>query len=567
VRDPFRRERRKARDGLVDGPERMPARSHFRAMGIDPATLDSPIVGIASSWTGTMPCNGNHLALSERVAAGVAAAGGVALPFNTVAVSDNQTQGTPGMRASLVSREVIADSIELMCRAHDFDALVCIVGCDKTVPAAVMAAARLDLPTVFLYSGPGRAGSIEGRPVTVQDAWEGVGRFERGLISREELDRIEIESSPGIGTCAGQFTANSMALALDFLGLSIAGDGLVPAADGAARAPGAERAGRAAVEAAGSGAGARSFITADSLRNAMTAIAATGGSTNGLLHLLAIAAEAGVDLTIDELGEVAARVPVLASLLPGGRYPASAFHEAGGSTTLMRALHEAGLLQAGAPAVDGRTLAEVAEAASPPDGDVITVAESPFKAPGVLRVLRGSLAPDSAVTKLAGTERRALSGPARVFDGEEAAFAAIRDGRISAGDVVVIRGEGPAGAPGMPELLKVTAAIVGAGLGEDVALVTDGRFSGATRGLMIGHVSPEAARGGPIAVVRDGDVVAIDVDAGTLELEVPAEELSARLAAWTPPDPVYDSGVFARYAALVGSAAAGAVLGGGGARR
>jgi dihydroxy-acid dehydratase len=562
VRDPFSRERREAREGLVDAPERMPARSHFRAMGIDPAALGAPIVGIAGSWTGTMPCNANHLALSEQVGAGVRAAGGVALPFNTVAVSDNQTQGTPGMRASLVSREVIADSIELMCRAHDFDALVCIVGCDKTVPAAVMAAARLDLPTVFLYSGPSRAGVLDGKVMTIQDAWEGLGRFERGLISREQLDRIEAASCPGIGTCAGQFTANSMALAVDFLGLALAGDGLVTADDSTARAPGAERAGRAAVEAASSGVGARAFITRDSLRNAMTAIAASGGSTNGLLHLLAIAAEADVDLTIDELGEVAGRVPVLANLLPGGEHAASAFHEAGGSAALMRVLHEAGLLHGHAPTVGGRTVAEIAATAPPPDGEVIAGAGSPFKPPGVLRVLRGSLAPDSAVTKLAGTERRALRGPARVFDGEEAAFAAIRDGLISPGDVVVTRREGPAGAPGMRELLKVTAGIVGAGLGEEVALVTDGRFSGATRGLMIGHVSPEAARGGPLAVVREGETIAIDVDAGTLELEVPAEELSERLAGWTPPKPVYDSGVFARYAALVGSAAGGAVLDG-----
>jgi dihydroxy-acid dehydratase len=561
MRDPFSRERREAREGLVDAPERMPARSHFRAMGIDPAGLGGPIVGIAASWTGTMPCNANHLALSEQVGAGVRAAGGLALPFNTVAVSDNQTQGTPGMRASLVSREVIADSIELMCRAHDFDALVCIVGCDKTVPAAVMAAARLDLPTVFLYSGPGRAGVLDGRPVTIQDAWEGLGRFEQGLISREELDRIEVASCPGIGTCAGQFTANSMALALDFMGLAVAGDGLVAAEDGDARTAGAERAGRAAVEIAARGVGARAFITDESLRNAMTAIAATGGSTNGLLHLLAIAAEAGVDLTIDELGAVAGHTPVLANLVPGGEHPASAFHEAGGSPALMRVLGAAGLLHAEAPTVDGRTLAEIARAAPPPDGEVIAAASSPFKPAGAIRVLRGSLAPDSAVTKLAGTERRALRGPARVFDGEEAAFAAIRDGLISAGDVAVIRGEGPAGAPGMRELLKVTAAIVGAGLGEEVALVTDGRFSGATRGLMVGHVSPEAARGGPIAVVRDGDVIAIDVDAGTVDLEVPSSDVERRLAEWTPPAPVYDSGVFARYAALVGSAARGAVLG------
>ncbi|HEV7132568.1 MAG TPA: dihydroxy-acid dehydratase [Gaiellaceae bacterium] len=549
-----------ARDQLASAPERAPARAHFRALGVDPARLSGPIVGIASSWTGTMPCNLNHRELSEHVAAAVTAAGGVPLPFNTIAVSDNQSQATPGMRASLISREVIADSIELMVHAHDFDAVVCIVGCDKTVPAALMALARVDKPSVALYSGPMRAGSLRGRALTIQDVWEGVGAFERGTLTRPELDELERESCPGIGTCAGHFTANTMAVALDCLGITCIGDGLVAAGDADAKAAAAARAGELAVQLARDGRTARTFLDRRALLNAMAGISATGGSTNGVLHLLAIAREAGVELDLDDLIAVAARTPVIASLLPGGRFAAVEFHAAGGTAAVIAELIRAGHLDGSAPAVEGGTLADAVADAPPPDGEVISAAETPFKRAGSLYCLRGNLAPDGSVLKLAGTERVHQRGPARVFDSEEACAAAVRAGAAQPNDVLVVRYEGPAGGPGMREMLSVTSSVVGAGLGESVALVTDGRFSGATRGLMVGHVAPEAARGGPIAIVRDGDTITIDVAAGTIELELDAAELARRFAAWEPPPAPFDFGVFARYRACVGSASEGAVL-------
>jgi dihydroxy-acid dehydratase len=552
--------RRLARAGLLEGAERAGARAHFRAMGIDPARLGSPIVGIASTWTGTMPCNLNQRELAERVADGVAAAGGVALGFNTIAVSDNQSQGTPGMRASLISREVIADSIELMVRAHDFDALVCLVGCDKTVPAALMALARVDKPAVVLYSGPMRAGRLHGRQVTIQDVWEAVGAEERGLIARAELDELERHACPGAGTCAGHFTANTMAVALDCLGIASIGDGLIPADELDAKGAAAERAGSLAVRlAASDGPTARGFLDRRALLNAMAGIAATGGSTNGILHLLAIAREAGVPLTLDELAEVGARTPVIASLAPSGRHVAEDLHRVGGTASLIRELLRDGHLDGSAPTVNGTTLAEATGDAAPPDGEVLFTLEEPFKPTGALHVLRGNLAPDGSLVKLAAG-RRLHRGPARVFDSEEACTDAVRAGKAQAGDVLVLRYEGPAGGPGMREMLSVTASVVGAGLGESVALVTDGRFSGATRGLMVGHVAPEAARGGPLAIVRDGDMITIDIDARRLTLEVADEELEARLAAWELPELTELGGVFARYRLLVGSAAEGAVL-------
>jgi dihydroxy-acid dehydratase len=552
--------RRRARAALLEGAERAGARAHFRAMGIDPARLGSPIIGIASTWTGTMPCNLNQRELAERVADGVAAAGGVALGFNTIAVSDNQSQGTPGMRASLISREVIADSIELMVRAHDFDALVCLVGCDKTVPAALMALARVDKPAVVLYSGPMRAGRLHGRQVTIQDVWEAVGAEERGLIPRAELDELERHACPGAGTCAGHFTANTMAVALDCLGIASIGDGLIPADELDAKGAAAERAGSLAVGlAASDGPAAGSFLDRRALLNAMAGIAATGGSTNGILHLLAIAREAGVPLTLDELAEVGARTPVIASLAPSGRHVAEDLHRVGGTASLIRELLRGGHLDGSAPTVDGTTLAEATGDAAPPDGEVLFTLEEPFKPTGALHVLRGNLAPDGSLVKLAAG-RRLHQGPARVFDSEEACTDAVRAGKAQAGDVLVLRYEGPAGGPGMREMLSVTASVVGAGLGESVALVTDGRFSGATRGLMVGHVAPEAARGGPLAVVRDGDTITIDIDARRLTLEVADEELEARLAAWELPELTELGGVFARYRLLVGSAAEGAVL-------
>ncbi len=523
-------------------------------MGIDPSRLDGRIVGVASTWTGTMPCNLNQLELSAHVCDGVAEAGGVPLPFNTIAVSDNQSQGTPGMRASLISREVIADSIELMTHAHDFDALVCLVGCDKTVPAALMALARVDRPAVVLYSGPMRAGA---RSTTIQDVWEAVGAEERGLISRAQLDELERVACPGPGTCAGHFTANTMAVALDFLGLSVPGDGLVAAVDGQAKAAAARRAGALAAAPLAS---ARAFLDRRALLNAMTAIAATGGSTNGVLHLLAVAHEAGVELSLDELAGIAARTPVLASLAPSGRHLAEDFHRAGGTRSLLRELARAGLVDSAAPTVTGRSLAAEAEGAPEPDGDVLFTVEQPYKATAALAVLRGNLAPDGSLVKAAGSSRRRQRGPARVFDSEEACTEAVRAGLAQPGDVLVVRYEGPAGGPGMREMLSVTSSVVGAGLGDSVALVTDGRFSGATRGLMVGHVAPEAARGGPLAVVRDGDTIVIDVGAGTLEVEVADGELDARLAKWTLPELPFATGVFGRYRALVSSASEGAVL-------
>ena len=549
--------RRRAREALAGGVERAPARAHFRAMGIDPARLDGPIVGVVSTWTGTMPCNLNQRELAGRVADGVAAAGGVALEFNTIAVSDNQSQATPGMRASLISREVIADSIELMVHAHDFDALVCLVGCDKTVPAALMALARVDKPAVVLYSGPMRAGRLRGRELTIQDMWEAVGAEERGLIPRAELDELERFACPGAGTCAGHFTANTMAVALDCLGITIVGDGLIPADELEAKGDAAARAGTLAASLPAS---ARTFLDRRALLNAMTGIAATGGSTNGILHLLAIAHEAEVPLTLDELAEIGARTPVIASLAPSGRYMAEDLHRVGGTATVIAELLRGGLFDGGAPAVTGQTLAEATRDATAPDEDVVFPVERPFKATGALHALRGNLAPDGSLVKASGSVRRAQRGPARVFDSEESCTDAVRAGVAQEGDVLVVRYEGPAGGPGMREMLSVTASVVGAGLGESVALVTDGRFSGATRGLMVGHVAPEAARGGPLAVVRDRDVIAIDVDAGTLTLELPDDEIAARLAAWELPELPYDRGVFARYRLLVGSASEGAVL-------
>src|SRR3954452_16796558 len=518
--------RRRARAGLRSGAERAGARSHFHAMGIDPGRLDGPIVGIASTWTRTMPCNLNHRRLAARAAAAVEAADGVALQFNTIAVSDNQTQGTTGMRASLVSREVIADSIGLMVHAHDFDALVCLVGCDKTVPAALMALARVDRPAVVLSGGPMLAGRLDGLEAAKAALREGVGAHERGRLERAGLDALERAACPGAGYCAGNCTANTMAIVVDMLGLGVAGDGLVPAAELAAKDAAAARAGALAVALARDGTTARRFLDRRALEHAMAGAVASGGSTNAFLDLLAIAREAGVPLALDDLAAISARTPVLAGLLPGGRFAAEDLHRAGGTATLIAELARRGLVDGDAPTVDGRTLAQVAAGAAAADGEVVRE----VKPRGSLHALRGSLAPDGCVLKLAGAERRRHTGPARVFDDEQACADAVRAGDVAPGDVLVLRYEGPAGGPGMREMLSVTSSVVGAGLGDAVALVTDGRFSGATRGLMVGHVAPEAARGGPIAAVRDGDPVTIDVDARRLDLEVDDSELARRLA-------------------------------------
>jgi dihydroxy-acid dehydratase len=525
-------------------------------MGIDPARLDGPIVGIASTWTQTMPCNLNLHRLADCAAAAVQDAGGVALTFNTIAVSDNQSQATPGMRASLVSREVIADSIELMVDAHDFDAVLCLVGCDKTVPAAVMALARIDRPGLVLSGGPMLAGRVNGRAVTIQDMWEAVGAHERGRMSRSELDELERLACPGPGYCAGNFTANTMTIAVDFLGLAVLGDGLIPAAYVEEKDAAAARAGALAVALAERGTAARTFLDRRAIENAAAGVVASGGSTNGFLHLLAIAREAGVELSLDELGEISARTPVIADLAPGGKGMAEDLHLAGGTATLTAELIRLGAVDGAAPTVDGRTLAEASADAPGPDGQVI----GSFKPRGSLYALRGSLAPEGAVLKHAGTQRRRQSGPARVFDDESSCIEAVRAGQINEGEVLVVRYEGPAGGPGMREMLGLTASVVGAGLGESVALVTDGRFSGATRGLMVGHVAPEAARRGPLAAVRDGDVVTIDLDAGRLDLDVDAGEVERRLAALPAWQPRFTRGVYARYTAAVGSASEGAVL-------
>ena len=507
-----------------------------------------------------MPCNLNQRELADGVSEGVARAGGLALGFNTIAVSDNQSQGTPGMRASLISREVIADSIELMVHAHDFDGLVCVVGCDKTVPAALMALARVDKPAVLVYNGPMRAGRWREREVTIQDVWEAVGAEERGLMSRADLDDLERFACPGAGTCAGHFTANTMAVAIDCLGIACVGDALVPADDHELKGKAAAHAGALAVELVQRGVTARRFLDRRALLNAMAGIAATGGSTNGVLHLLAIAHEAGVPLTLEELAGVALRTPVIASLAPTGRWMAEDFHRAGGSRAVIRELVRGGHIDGGAPTVDGRTLTDATADAPQPDGEVVFLLEQPFKSTAAIHALRGNLAPEGSLVKVSATTRRSHRGPARVFDSEEACSDAVRAGVVARGDVLVVRYEGPAGGPGMREMLSVTASVIGAGIGESVVLVTDGRFSGATRGLMVGHVAPEAARGGPLAVVQDGDVIAIDVDEGTLLLELDDLELAERLARWQPPPARYDFGVFARYRSLVSSASTGAVL-------
>jgi dihydroxy-acid dehydratase len=558
IGDDLEQARRRARADLADGVDRAGARSHFRAMGIEPDRLRGPIVGIAASWTGTMPCNLNHRALADAVAEGVTAAGGLPLPFNTIAVSDNQTQATPGMRASLVSREVIADSIELMDVAHDFDALVTIVGCDKTVPAALMALARIDKPAVVLASGPMRAGTWRSQPATVLEVWEAVGAYHAGRLTREALDEVETTACRGPGTCAGQFTANTMALALECLGIALLGTTLVPADDMRARHEDAARSGALVVELANAGGpSARTFLDRRALINAMAGIAASAGSTNALIHLLAIAREAGADLTLDELTDISARVPIIANLSPSGVHVATELDEVGGVPALLRELIRNGLVDGTAPTVEGASLAEATAAAPAPDGSVLSAVEVPFKPAGALVTLRGNLAPDGCVVKVAGTHLRQHSGPARVFESEEECEEAIAAGHVVAGDVVVVRNEGPAG---MRELLKATAALVGAGLGATVALVTDGRFSGATRGLMVGHVSPESVRGGPLAAVRDGDTITIDVDARSIEVGLAGDEIRRRVARRPPPRPGDGSAVLARYAALVGSASDGAVL-------
>jgi len=545
---------------LTDGVDRAPARAMLKAIGLDDEALARPLVGIATTWIETMPCNWNQRELARHVRRGIVEAGGTPVEFNTIAISDGVSMGTKGMRTSLVSRETIADSIELVVRGHLLDGLVCLVGCDKTIPAAVMALARLDVPGLVLYNGSIAPGRFRGRDVTIQDVFEAVGAAAAGTLSPADVHELEGVACPGAGACGGQFTANTMATVLEFLGISPAGLNDVPATD-PAKAGAAYEAGRIAMRLVRDDVRPSQVITREALENAVAAIAATGGSTNGVLHLLAIAHELGIPLTIDEFDTIATRTPVVADIKPGGRFVATDLHAAGGVALVARELLKAGLVHGDAPTVDGRTLGEVATAVvETPGQEVVVPIERPLKDTGGLAILRGNLAPEGCVVKLAGHERLFHRGPARVFDSEEECFAAVKARSIRPGDVVVIRYEGPAGGPGMREMLHVTAALVGEGLGDDVALVTDGRFSGATHGLMVGHVAPEAARGGPIAALRDGDIVELDVEGRELRVLLAEDELAVRLSGVVAPPPRYTTGVLARYAALVSSASEGAVL-------
>ncbi len=544
---------------LTQGPQRAAARAYLKGIGYDDEALSKPLVAVANTWIETMPCNFHLRALGAKVKDGIRAAGGTPMELNTIAISDGITMGTPGMRASLVSRELIADSIELVCDAHGFDAVIAISGCDKTIPATVMALCRLDLPSVMLYGGSILPGLYRGERVTIQEVFEAIGAHAAGRISDDELTEIEDVASPGAGACGGQFTANTMAMAFEVLGISPSGLSMIPAVD--SRKPqSAEEAGALVMDVLRRGLRPSQIITRDSLENAIAAIACSGGSTNGVLHLLAIAKEMGIELSIDEFDEISERTPLLCDLKPGGRYVAPDLYAAGGVPLVCQRLQEAGLLHEQAMTVTGRTIGEHAAAAQETEGQrVVRPLSDPIKATGGLAILHGNLAPEGCVVKLAGYERRQQSGPARVFESEEDAMSAVTAGTINKGDVIVIRNEGPAGGPGMREMLAVTAALVGEGLGEDVALITDGRFSGATRGLMAGHVAPESVRGGPIGLVRDGDQITLDVTARRLDVALSDDELAARAERYEPPERPYAGVALGKYARQVSSAAVGAV--------
>jgi dihydroxy-acid dehydratase len=544
---------------LLDGPGRAPARSMLRATGLTDEDLSKPLIGIANSWIEIGPCNFHLRRLSAKVKEGIRAAGGTPLEFNTVVVSDGISMGTEGMKASLISREVIADSVELVSRGHSLDGLVAIAACDKTNPGMIMALARLNLPSLFLYGGSIDPGRFEGRDVTVLDVFEAVGAYAAGKMTAQQLLELESVACPGPGACGGQYTANTMAMAIEVMGMSLMDSGSVPAMD-PHKDDVAFETGKQAVELLRRNIRPSDVITRASIENAIASIMSTGGSTNGVLHLLAIAREAGVDLDIDDFDAISRRTPIFADMKPGGRYVANDLYAAGGIRLVASRLLEAGLLNPAPITVSGRTIGEEARAAKETSGQPVVVAvDKPLKATGGMVILKGNLAPEGCVLKVAGHERMLHRGPARVFDREEDAFAAVQAREISEGDVVVIRYEGPKGGPGMREMLGVTGAIVGQGLGETVALMTDGRFSGATHGLMAGHVAPEAYVGGPIAAVREGDTIVFDVENRRLEVEISDEEMQRRLATWNPPAPRYTSGVFAKYAKLVSSASEGAV--------
>ncbi len=546
---------------LTEGPERAAARAYLHGIGYTAEDLAKPIVGVAHSWIETMPCNFNNRVLAAKVKEGIRAAGGTPMELNTIAISDGITMGTSGMRASLVSRELIADSIELVASAHAFDALVVISGCDKTIPGAVMALARLDIPGLMLYGGSIRPGHYKGQDVTIQQVFEAVGAYAAGKITEQELHDLEEVASPGAGACGGQFTANTMAMAFEVLGISPAGSSMVPAEDGR-KLQVAVQCGELVMDVLRRGLLPSQIITKPALENAIAAGATSGGSTNIVLHLLAVAREMGVPLSIEEFDRISDATPLLCDLQPGGHYVATDLYEAGGVPLVIRRLQEVGVLRGEAITVTGRTIAEhAAEARETPGQRVVRPLSDPLKPTGGFAILRGNVAPDGCVVKLAGHERRHHVGPARVFDGEEAAMAAVLAHEISEGDVVVIRGEGPAGGPGMREMLSVTAAIVGEGLGESVALITDGRFSGATHGFMAAHVAPEAVRGGPIGALADGDEITIDVEARRIDVALTDAQIAERLSAYKQP-PRADEHIdvaIRKYAKLVGSAAEGAV--------
>jgi len=544
---------------ITDGRDRAPARSMLKAIGFTDEDLRKPIIGVAHMWIETMPCNFNHRDLAVKVKEGIRAAGATPMEFNTISISDGITMGTEGMKASLVSRELIADSIELVARGYMFDAVIVIVGCDKTIPAAAMGLIRLNIPGMILYCGSIAPGKFHGKDVTIQDVFEAVGQHVAGRISDADLLEIENVACPGAGACGGQYTANTMAMVMEFIGLAPMGSGSVGAVD-----PNKENvafeAGKAVVEVLRRGTRPKDILTRKAFENAIAGVAATGGSTNAVLHLLAMAREAGVKLDIEDFDAISRRTPLIADLKPGGRYTAIDLGKAGGIGLVGRRLVESGLIDGTQSTVTGQTIAEEAsKAVETPGQDVVVSVETPLKPTGGLVILKGNLAPDGCVVKVAGHERAFHRGPARIFNREEDAMQAVTDRTIRSGDVIVIRYEGPRGGPGMREMLGVTAAIVGEGLGEEVALITDGRFSGATRGLMVGHIAPEAAVGGPMAALQEGDIININLDERTLSVELSDAEIRERLKNWTPPQPNYPAGVFHKYAALVTQASEGAI--------
>jgi len=544
---------------ITEGSSRAGARSMFKAVGFTDADLSKPLIGVANTWIETMPCNFHLRRLAAKVKDGIRAAGGTPMEFNTIAISDGETMGTEGMRASLVSREVIADSIELVCRGQLFDAVVCVVGCDKTIPAAGMALARLNLPGLVLYGGTIAPGNYKGKDVTIQDVYEAIGAHSAGKITEKELVDLENVACPAAGACGGQYTANTMSTVMELVGLSPMGFNGIPAMD-PRKDEVAYRCGELVMKLLNDGLLPRTILTRAAFQNAIAGVACTGGSTNAVLHLLAIAREAGVPLVIEDFQKISERIPLLADLKPSGRFVAADVDKAGGIPIVAKRLLEAKCADGSAITVTGKTFAEEAAAAiETPGQQVILPLDKPLKKTGGLVILKGNLAPEGCVAKISGHERLTHRGPARVFESEDAALKAVLGKQIKEGDVVVIRNEGPKGGPGMPEMLGITAAIVGEGLGGSVALLTDARFSGATRGLMIGHVAPEAALGGPIAAVHEGDTIHIDVNQRVLEVEISDAALQQRLAQWKAPAPRYASGVFAKYAALVSSAAEGAV--------